>query len=839
MSINHNTLGFAQEMPGATGRVEVVTPAQEQLEELRLRAHEHAETAGNVSAMLSELPGGIEAHIGTFVDDANQHLIESGTPDAFDEAVVADEVAIDTILHAEGMYKEAASALAHQPDEPLKEALIETGINEGEDKTREVIGAIEHADNEVGREELGSPTLQQFRDEIASGTLDVVGRRLWETEIEDLSRDLQATRAKDSTIFVDELIANTGVKNPNRHSQGFFIDADDPIDGVPMHEQNAYRAVDVRAIVDLIDSGVVRGAYTATGGERAQTKSHATYWSDGEEGRHHRFKSDAAFTIEAPKEALDAGWVTADQVIGVYTRGKDGRLVNLLDSQTMPGEVISGDGQANNGHEREVVDVSLEDIKQRIIACGDNPLKRIDTIVAYMRLDEEGRVQTIDQSGLYELVNAVPMQRPDLLMTGKYAESLQHMATLMSTQEITGGKGVLGAHMKVLQLLEASEGSAPLRWRSKVRNGEPVSEAARNYADKPFLAYVALVNLRAETEAKSNTHIFIKEKIDAARRYKSGAAEAIRYVLDTERNPGLEGLATAFMTGDIKDYGFSGKEGGIRTINTTGHLDILRFVNNVDSVGPEGIATLHSELGVVNLGAYSQTTLKSMLHIMEHPEAHRDKGVSVILKGVNGDYNSAFHSLTSAHNLESTLCLEVGQLSDIQKANDLLDRLDLPLNRLTIAGHGGRQGIHISRTAILQRDASAVDHPTLRRLLSRIVPDESGVRNVILNSCSQGREYDARGSMAQILSKIDGDATVTAAPDVSYTSPSGNTGEFTVSTNAYYQFGKFAETHKTIPGFTRLSTFLLKSERVRKLGVIRVRNGQKTVDNSGKIYVGA
>ena len=93
--------------------------------------------------------------------------------------------------------------------------------------------------------------------------------------------------------------------------------------------------------------------------------------------------------------------------------------------------------------------------------------------------------------------------------------------------------------------------------------------------------------------------------------------------------------------------------------------------------------------------------------------------------------------------------------------------------------------------------------------------------------------------MAQILSAIDAGATITAAPEVSYTIPGDSRGEFTISTNAYYEFGKFAEAHSSVPGFTRLSQFLLKSERVRKLGVVRVRNGQSVVDNSGKIYVGA
>lgn len=328
MSINHNALGFTQEMPGITGQVEVVSPAQEQLDELKERATAHAETAGNVAAMLDTLPGGLDAHISEFVEDANQEAVRTGE---LDEAVVADEVAIGEILHSEESHPEIAATLSRQPDEPLQEALMEMTVVEGKDATKRVAEAIDHTDTEVVEEKFGSPTLQQLRDEIANGTIDVVDCRLWGVELDDLSSDLRAARKKGGAICAQEQAAKTGVENPNRHSKGLFIG--DPADGVPMHENSAYRAVDIRAIVDLIDSGVVRGAYTATGGERSQTESHATHWSDGEEGRHHRFKSDGAFTIEAPKEALDAGWVTADQVTGIYTRGHDGRLVNLLESQ--------------------------------------------------------------------------------------------------------------------------------------------------------------------------------------------------------------------------------------------------------------------------------------------------------------------------------------------------------------------------------------------------------------------------------------------------------------------------------------------------------------------------
>lgn len=834
MSANHNTLGFTHDMPGATGDVQVVTPAQEQFTELQERARAHAETAGNVSAMLDELPGGIAANVNEFVVAANEDAERTGI---LDGAVVADEVAIDDILHGEGSHTEVASMLGKQPDEPLKEALEDTVITEGEDAAKQVLEDIDVAEAAADEAQLGSVTIQQLRAEIANKTIDVVDRRLWGIEIQELSNDLRAARDKNLVACAEEQTVRTGVENPNSHSKGLFIG--DPEDGVPMHENSAYRTVDVRAIVDLIDSGVVRGAYTATGGERSQTESHTTHWSDGEEGRHHRFKSDGAFTIEAPKEVLDAGWVTVDKVTGIYTRGQDGRLVNLLNAQSVNGEPFLDTSHDTGEDVPEKPAVELKEVTQKLAECGKDPFKRLDVIAAYMRQDEEGKGYLLERSALYELANAIPVQRIGQVMTGEHAEDFRHMVELMSTLDISNEEGSLPAHMKALRMLEVSEASAPLEWRRKHRAGESLSVAAQNYAGKPYLARAVLGNVAIDTMPKMNTHIFMKERLAAIERYNSVAGEAVRFVLDLEKNPDLQSLATGYLKGDIRDYGFTSKEGGTTQINSLGNRDLQAFVTNVDSVGLDGIRRLHTDLGTVNLGAYTSNTLKNMLDIIENPQAYEQQGISVIVRGVNGDHNGALQSLTGSHDLKGVLCIELGEVADVEAINYWLDLNKMPLNRLTITGHGGREGIHISRNAVLARDQSSVGQPELRTLFHHIVPDSEGVRDIILDSCSQGRSFDAKGSMAQVISAIDTTATVTAAPRVSYTQPSERTGEFIVSTNPYYELGEFLSQRARIPGLGRLSKYLIESERVRKLGVVRVRDGVKSIDTSGKVYIGA
>lgn len=117
----------------------------------------------------------------------------------------------------------------------------------------------------------------------------------------------------------------TGASNPNQHGKGLFIGKGD----VPMSDENVYRSVDKRAIHDLAESGIVRGAFTATAGERASTSGHATYWNNGENGRAMKLGSDAHFIIEASREAAEKGWVKASDIRGVHARDANGELHDI------------------------------------------------------------------------------------------------------------------------------------------------------------------------------------------------------------------------------------------------------------------------------------------------------------------------------------------------------------------------------------------------------------------------------------------------------------------------------------------------------------------------------
>lgn len=133
-----------------------------------------------------------------------------------------------------------------------------------------------------------------------------------------------AIERDDLDAVVDAHIELTGKQNPNQHGKGFFVGEGD----VPMSADNVYRQVHASAIEDLAETGVVRGQYTATNGEHAQTSSHATYWHDGKEGTN--VSLGGRFVIEASKEAAETGWVKASDVRGIYARSvDDGQLHDI------------------------------------------------------------------------------------------------------------------------------------------------------------------------------------------------------------------------------------------------------------------------------------------------------------------------------------------------------------------------------------------------------------------------------------------------------------------------------------------------------------------------------
>lgn len=144
-----------------------------------------------------------------------------------------------------------------------------------------------------------------------------------ETLCELASALQESTQRKDLEDVVKEHVTRTAVVNPNSAEGSFLFSTGD----IETHEGMIYRQVDAKAIVDLIESGVVRNRGTAEG-ENAARWGDRVFWHNGRDGA--AINTGGRFVIVAPKSAAQSTWVTVDKLAGVYTTAQSGEIVDLL-----------------------------------------------------------------------------------------------------------------------------------------------------------------------------------------------------------------------------------------------------------------------------------------------------------------------------------------------------------------------------------------------------------------------------------------------------------------------------------------------------------------------------
>lgn len=135
---------------------------------------------------------------------------------------------------------------------------------------------------------------------------------------------IEAANRDDLPWAATEQAAATQLDNPNSAGSGFFVGHD-----VTTRTGNVYRQVGTEAIDDLGQSGIVRNGATAQG-QPHRRWGHKVFWHQGKDGK--ELGVGGRTIIEADGEAAAKGWVTADQVKGIYAKDTDGRVKNILPS---------------------------------------------------------------------------------------------------------------------------------------------------------------------------------------------------------------------------------------------------------------------------------------------------------------------------------------------------------------------------------------------------------------------------------------------------------------------------------------------------------------------------
>lgn len=484
-------------------------------------------------------------------------------------------------------------------------------------------------------------------------------------------------------------------------------------------------------------------------------------------------------------------------------------------------------------------------------ATGDDYELKLRQIIEFARRDMSGQEVLSFDAVEVLLGNVTKATLNKKKQESGVGDELCYLAGIQAESEVNfGNQSNVRAHCKALRVLEAATDTLPIAWLKMLRKGTggDIPEEVKRYVAKPEFIHLALEDVKHRFDSEESFRACFSEKggTVAERKKKqrevmetiNGALEALMEDSDESRR-----LLQIFKYGDIKTYGFDSaidESTGEKTsaLNERGWHTVTEYIDNAAVLGSDRLVALNKELGVVNFGSYSLATLETQEDILHNPQNH--KNISLFVRGVDGDYNSAGSALSRQMEFKDTLIYEIRDEKDLESLDRKVASLRVSVTKLSLFGHGDEKGIALSNTCLMKRDTQALAKMTgLHRLINRIRPDPFGNKNVLLLSCSQGVKYDQHGSMAEILSRVaDSDITVEAAPGVMYAYRGKDSGEVKVVVHPYYEVVQLLKKYDRYPGVKRLIKRLDDIDR-RRAGSLRVSKNATQKNMSGNVRIGA
>ncbi len=280
--------------------------------------------------------------------------IERSRSQDIDQAHIADDRnSIETRKHDSGTTWDDVATLKDQMGQlkPLIDDL--PGIDETDESiktndkkqnniaSQKIIGDFSRADQTTheqavanAREQVLNAYSDSKRVEKSLKTnreaaLDRVNRlRLSDSELIELTSGWNDVKINQDAL--NEATRKNG--NPNIHGRGLFLSSGN----LPMDDDSVYRHVGSSAISDLMIQGFVRNKREAAdaldipGKSGFGTQGAGVYWNDGDS----RKREKADLVIQASKAAAERGYVTKDDIQGIWVTDKNtGQPVNLIDGQ--------------------------------------------------------------------------------------------------------------------------------------------------------------------------------------------------------------------------------------------------------------------------------------------------------------------------------------------------------------------------------------------------------------------------------------------------------------------------------------------------------------------------
>ena len=492
----------------------------------------------------------------------------------------------------------------------------------------------------------------------------------------------------------------------------------------------------------------------------------------------------------------------------------------------------------------------------------DTPVLPYETVIELMRAeapddrtrnalklleDEIGGKAQLDVASVRTIFEMAPLANFQSLISNGSPEVIhltQRIAEIpsrhISTNEVINQQ----LHANNLKLIEHQIGNDATTWRTKERAGEDIPRAAKEYIAQGQIASLYLRNAEQFYSSAMTGDGAPKTVDHHLEIYNRATKRAIEYALDIvdgselEANPARGKMAKAFMQGDINQYGFevhTNSDGtGIRCLNLKGSEAVRRYVANIDRLGAGGAEAIHEHFGIINFGRYEPKLMASMADMVDHPPVGRD--LSVIVMGQSGDHNGFVGGTMKGQSLENTVVYEVETAEQLAAAARSLDKLGGKYKQLTVVGHGGEAGLDLSQSLMLGGDLYELSHNPINDIIERLEPNESGDKEVLLFSCSQGKRNGRKKSTAEQLSRVHRDRIrVEAAPRLMRSEPTAEVGV----RKMYYR--SIADAIAPSTPFARklIEKIALQYQNKFRYQKVVIERGQRKKTRDGNVRIGA
>lgn len=360
----------------------------------------------------------------------------------------------------------------------------------------------------------------------------------------------------------------------------------------------------------------------------------------------------------------------------------------------------------------------------------------------------------------------------------------------------------MASYAKIVKVMESVHGDA-LRWREElgspdnalpdevrhlVNNEHYLPNVYFHNATADYGSRIQILQERYQQDGSTN----MDELLQLKDVYSRKTAASISYALNIKANGGEARLdmARAYYFGDLQTFGVSGFYDGTVYMPATKYAESAKdYLANVSALSPAGCDAVNKAFGTVNFDRYNIRQLLLMSQVAEGDsfaiERLKEECPSIVVTGANGDHNGAYKQLIKPLETSSTLFFEVRDMDSLRQISPYLKSIGLDeIARLTIGGHGGESGIHLTRDMVIGGSGkpqaeqavtvSAIYETALKELYRMIRPDaHTGRPSVNIASCSQAKKFktDKAGkslSTAELIAMAHPGMNVTASSQIAY-----------------------------------------------------------------------